>query len=177
MTEKHSVYVVTVGDNVATLHREQAVSLHKQLTKLIYPVEDDIATIKRTLARHFQVRVRDIDSHIRTKPTLWARWMAMYLCKTMLGMNNPQIAQHFGGRDPSGLLHVWEEVDKRIKDRPVFVRELELVKKQLLEAGVKETIFSESQPQSELDRIEAESLDAPGGPSGKAQVQADPESQ
>lgn len=89
--------------------------------------------IKRTVARHFNVKLSDFDSSKRARSIAYPRQIAMYLCREMTGLSLPKIGELFGGRDHTTVLHGCEKIAKDLaKDSESELQKtIESIKSQL----------------------------------------------
>jgi chromosomal replication initiator protein len=76
-----------------------------------------VETIQERVSHHFGVSVTDLRSHRRDRSVTFARQIAMYLSRTLAQVSFPSIAEKFGGRDHSTVMHAVRKVeDKRAHD-------------------------------------------------------------
>jgi len=76
-----------------------------------------VETIQERVSQHFGVSVTDLKSHRRDRPVTFARQIAMYLSRALAEMSFPSIAEKFGGRDHSTVMHAVRMVEyKRAND-------------------------------------------------------------
>jgi chromosomal replication initiator protein len=76
-----------------------------------------VEAIQEKVSQHFRVSVNDLKSHRRDRPVTFARQIAMYLSRTLAEVSFPSIAEKFGGRDHSTVMHAVRAVeDKRQQD-------------------------------------------------------------
>ena len=71
-----------------------------------------IAGIKEAVAKVFDVRVIDLDSHVRTKQLIVARHIAMWLCRYNTSASYPEIGKAFGNRDHTTIISAVQKIDK-----------------------------------------------------------------
>lgn len=74
--------------------------------------------IKKTVAKHFNVKLADFDSSKRSRNIAYPRQIAMYLCREMTGLSLPKIGELFGGRDHTTVLHGCEKISKDLESEP-----------------------------------------------------------
>ena len=76
-----------------------------------------VETIQERVSQHFRVSVTDLKSHRRDRSVTFARQIAMYLSRTLAEVSFPGIAEKFGGRDHSTVMHAVRRVEyKRAHD-------------------------------------------------------------
>jgi chromosomal replication initiator protein len=71
-----------------------------------------IVGIKEAVARVFDVRLVDLDSHVRTKQLIVARHIAMWLCRYNTSASYPEIGRAFGNRDHTTVISAVQKIDK-----------------------------------------------------------------
>jgi chromosomal replication initiator protein len=70
-----------------------------------------VEAIQERVSRHFGVSVTDLRSHRRDRSVTVARQIAMYLSRTLGQVSFPSIAEKFGGRDHSTVMHAVRKVE------------------------------------------------------------------
>lgn len=71
--------------------------------------------IKVTVARYFNIDVKDIDSSKRSNDIAYPRQIAMYLCRELAKMQYKNIGNAFGNRDHSTVMHACSKIEQAIK--------------------------------------------------------------
>ncbi len=89
---------------------------------------DDILDI---VSRLFEVKKSDIKGGSRTKEIALARQVAMYLAKELLQESLSKIANHFGGKTHSTLLHAWKKISEKLNNDIFLRKQIELAKQQI----------------------------------------------
>lgn len=92
-----------------------------------------IEDIQKVVARQFNVPRNDMLSNRRTRQIVRPRQIAMYLSKTMTPRSLPEIGRRFGGKDHTTVLHAVRKVEEQIGQDTKFAREIELLKRLILE--------------------------------------------
>lgn len=77
-----------------------------------------VETIQEQVSQHFRVSVGDLKSHRRDRSVTFARQVAMYLSRTVAEVSFPSIAEKFGGRDHSTVMHAVRAVEDKRKQDP-----------------------------------------------------------
>jgi chromosomal replication initiator protein len=77
-----------------------------------------VEAIQEKVSEHFRVSVEDLKSHRRERAVTFARQIAMYLSRTMAEFSFPSIAEQFGNRDHSTVMHAVRTVEDRRKQDP-----------------------------------------------------------
>ena len=73
-------------------------------------------TIKKTVCKHFNIKMADIESSKRTRNLAFPRQIAMYLCREMIGTSMPKIGEAFGGKNHTTVLHAIDKIATEIKE-------------------------------------------------------------
>ena len=71
--------------------------------------------IARKSAEHFAVKLSDLRSKSRTKTTVLARNMAIYLARTQTAVTLQELGRWFGGRDHTTILHGFRDIEARLE--------------------------------------------------------------
>lgn len=82
-----------------------------------------------TVARHFEVEVRDVTGAKRHHRIVRARQMAMYLIRDLLGASFPALGRLFGNRDHSTALYAVKKIGQLQKDSPEVKKLVTILKK------------------------------------------------
>jgi chromosomal replication initiator protein len=92
--------------------------------------EISIEEIQKAVCDHLQMKASDLKSPRRTKNLVFARQIAMYLCREFTEASFPEIGEAFGGKDHSTVIHSCKQVEKE-KDKNVHLKTVteSLVKK------------------------------------------------
>ena len=72
-------------------------------------------SIKKSVCKHFNIKISDMDSSKRTKNLSYPRQIAMYICRDLTNLSFPKIGEYFGGRDHTTVLHACEKISEEIK--------------------------------------------------------------
>lgn len=73
-----------------------------------------IENIQKTVAEYFKIRLSDINSKKRTRMLARPRQMAMALAKELTSHSLPEIAEVFGGRDHTTVIHAAKKIKELI---------------------------------------------------------------
>ncbi len=85
------------------------------LPKSIHKLGEEIIKL---IARNFNLKPEDLKKKTKERRIINARQLAMYFCKTLLGMTHSEISGLFGGNDHTFALYSIRSVEeKRKKDR------------------------------------------------------------
>ncbi|MBI1817925.1 MAG: chromosomal replication initiator protein DnaA [Deltaproteobacteria bacterium] len=77
------------------------------------PTPASIEAVQEAVGQHFNVSLADLKSHRRERSLAHARQVAMYLCRVVADASFPAIAEKFGGRDHSTVMHAVRVVEQR----------------------------------------------------------------
>ena len=75
----------------------------------------DVGTIKEVVCKHYNISISEMDSRKRTKNIAFARQVAMYVTRQLIGLSLPQVGNEFGGRDHTTVLHAEKKVIEEMK--------------------------------------------------------------
>lgn len=87
-----------------------------------------------TVARHFEVEVRDLAGAKRHHRIVRARQLAMFLIRDLMGSSFPALGRLFGNRDHSTALYAVKKIGQLQKDNPE-VKKLVTILKKKCQAG------------------------------------------
>jgi chromosomal replication initiator protein len=73
-----------------------------------------IADIQRRTSAALSLEPDDLISARRSRRLVYARQIAMYLCRELTDHSLPAIAQHFGGRDHTTVLHAHRKIQRQL---------------------------------------------------------------
>lgn len=73
-----------------------------------------IPLIQEFIATYFKIKKEDLLGKKRTKQFAYPRQIAMYLCRDLIRASYPSIAEAFGKKDHTTILHAYEKIDKEI---------------------------------------------------------------
>ena len=69
--------------------------------------------IHEVVASYFNIKIEDLRSQKRPREIAFPRQIAMYLCCELTDNPLTQIAQSFGKKDHSTVIHAREKIDKK----------------------------------------------------------------
>lgn len=88
--------------------------------------------IQDTIAKYFNISIKDLRSSKRSNDIAFPRQIAMYLCRNVAQMSLPQIGKEFGKRDHTTVMHACNKIEKEIKENSNTKLIVESVKKLLV---------------------------------------------
>jgi hypothetical protein len=104
--------------------------LHSQgLTKRQLRLED----VQAAVAHHYRVKPSDMSSDRRFTDVVWARQVAMFICKDLTQHSLPVIGRAFGKRDHTTILHGIRKIERLRKIDKVLDRDIEMIERDLKE--------------------------------------------
>jgi chromosomal replication initiator protein len=116
------------------------IDIVKEALKDIIPKESEgykelitAESIKKVVAKHFNVRLSDIKSDKRTKPFTLPRHIAMYLCRRLTKLSLIDIGREFGKKDHTTVMHACDKIEEAIQNDPGFEKTIEQLIKEISE--------------------------------------------
>ena len=91
----------------------------------------NVEAILQDVAALFEVRLSDLKSDSRKQQIAKARQIAMYLAKELIDDSLMKIADSFGGKTHSTLLHAWKKIAEEIQKDDTLRRQIDMVRKNL----------------------------------------------
>jgi chromosomal replication initiator protein len=102
-----------------------SLALAQEALKNLVDIEErstSIATIQKTVADHFGLRVADLKSKTNARDISFPRQVAMYLCKNLTRASLPEIGREFGGKHHTTVLHSVNKIAGMIEQNGHFHR-------------------------------------------------------
>ncbi len=99
----------------------------------VKPVKITVAQIARSVAQFYNIRLADMRSHSRAQGLLLPRQCAMYLARQLTGQTYAFIAQYFGSRNHSTVVHACNRVKRVLPNNPGLRQQLLLIQGALSE--------------------------------------------
>lgn len=124
--------------NVFARNRNGLISLEdtRAILNERYPVNTkfmNVDDIKRIVADHYNIRVSDLITKVRTKDIARARQVAMFLTKNMTTMSLPSIGKRFGGRDHTTVMHAVKSINELLSSNDSEIQEdIKILKKKIM---------------------------------------------
>ena len=81
--------------------------------------------IQNVVASHYNVTVEELHAKKRTAAIVVPRQIAMYLSRELTEASLPQIANFFGKRDHTTVMHACDKISKSKNDDPNLSRTLD----------------------------------------------------
>ncbi len=84
-----------------------------------------IDLIMDVVAKELNVKPSEVKSKSRSKNIVYARRIAIYLCRDLTTNSMPQLAQYFGMKDHTAISHTMKKINELIKDDEDFKTKIE----------------------------------------------------
>jgi len=75
------------------------------------------AAILEATSKMFDFSIEDIEGQSRRRPLVTARQIGMYVCRDLTELSYPAIAEIFGGRDHTTVIHAVRKIETLMKER------------------------------------------------------------
>jgi chromosomal replication initiator protein len=102
---------------------EISLEMAKHELRTAVPVEGSnytIESIQNAVARHFNIKVLDLKSSVRSRSVAFPRQIAMYLIRKYTGLGFKEIGLYFGGKDHTTILHACGKIEAGLElDQPI----------------------------------------------------------
>ena len=92
------------------------------------------ADIQREVESFYKVSHADLIGKKRTRNIVYARQIAIYLCRQMLDLPYNDIGKRFGGKDHSTMLYSFTNVEEKMKENREMREEIEALRQIILES-------------------------------------------
>jgi chromosomal replication initiator protein len=119
------------------LHKKEiTLEIAKKLLKNIISPSPKISTFKKILkitSEFYDVKEEDILSNSRRKEILKPRHVIMYLLRNEMNYSYPTIAQKFGGKDHTTVIHACEKIKKELLKNEELAEEINQLKIKIFE--------------------------------------------
>jgi len=116
--------------------KEINLEITKKLLKNIISPAPKISTFKKILkivSEFYDVKEEDILSDLRRKEVLKPRHVIMYLLRNEMNYSYPAIAQKFGGKDHTTVIHACEKIKKELLKNEELTEEINQLKIKIFE--------------------------------------------
>ena len=90
-----------------------------------------VESILGHVAKMFNVTVTDLKGASRTKQIAFPRQVAMYIAKETMTESLASVADGFGGKTHSTLLHGWKKIEKQMETDELLKRQIDMTMKNL----------------------------------------------
>ena len=86
---------------------------------------------KKTVCRHYGIKISDIESSKKTNNIAYPRQIAMYLIREMTDYSLPKIGQFFGGKHYTSVLYACEKIENEMKTDRNLAEIIEAIKEEV----------------------------------------------
>lgn len=90
-----------------------------------------VDSILQSVASVFEVRIAEIKGESRHKQIALARQVAMYLAKELIDDSLAKIADSFGGKTHSTLLHAWKKISTQMSGNDTLKKQVQIIRKNI----------------------------------------------
>lgn len=90
-----------------------------------------ITDIQKQVEEYYDVSHSDLIGQKRVRKIAYARHIAIYLCREMLDLPYNYIAQCFGGRDHTTIMHSVTSIEEKMKMNRELMEEIENIKRRI----------------------------------------------
>jgi len=95
--------------------------------------EVDVAYIQEVVSGYFDISLEDMLSRKRSAEIIYARHIAMYLCRMIIDAPLKQIGKEFGGKDHSTIIHAVEKITQNVEKSKVLKREITELERKIMD--------------------------------------------
>ena len=93
-----------------------------------------VGDIQREIESFYKISHADLIGKKRTRNIMYARQIAIYLCRQMLDIPYNDIGKKFGGKDHSTMMYSYNIVEEKMRENREMREEIEAIKQIILEA-------------------------------------------
>ena len=89
--------------------------------------------IKKTVCKHYNIKMSDLESSKKTNNIAFPRQVAMYLMRNLTDLSLPKIGEHFGGKHYTTVMYACEKIEDEIKNDQNLANLIEEIKSEIKE--------------------------------------------
>ena len=89
--------------------------------------------IKKTVCKHYNIKLSDMESSKKTNNIAYPRQIAMYLVREMTDYSFPKIGQSFGGKHYTTVIHACDKIENDLKVDKNLQEIINLIKEEIKE--------------------------------------------
>jgi len=71
--------------------------------------------IQKIVSNHYSLSIEEMNSRKRTQNIVFPRQVAMYLCRKLMDVSQPEVGRFFGGRDHTTVIHSCEKISAELE--------------------------------------------------------------
>jgi len=105
--------------------------VRRLLNTTVKPLSHSVSKITRTVARDFGVATAALRSHSRYQELVLPRHCAMFLCRMLTDQSYTRIAEQFGSRNHSSVVHACHRIKTLLPNRPQLRQRISRIALQL----------------------------------------------
>ena len=124
-----------IKDNIRELEGAliRVISFSQLLNEIFSNMEKTVTPekIKKTVCRHYGIKISDIESSKKTNNIAYPRQIAMYLIREMTDYSLPKIGQFFGGKHYTTVLYACEKIENEMKTDRNLAEIIEAIKEEV----------------------------------------------
>lgn len=123
--------VLELAHRVAGRHGIHVQDVHAYWKQQQGEVTSTVRQIAALSAKYFSVPLRDLRGPSRKKQVIYARGVAVYLARQLLGLSFQHLGELFGNRDHSTILHSYRKVQELLTVDPALCQAVETLRERL----------------------------------------------
>jgi len=71
--------------------------------------------IQKIVTNYYNLTIEEMNSRKRTQNIVFPRQIAMYLCRKLMDVSQPEVGRFFGGRDHTTVIHSCEKISAELE--------------------------------------------------------------
>ncbi len=110
--------LIKLSASASVMNIEIDAETTRELLRLAPPDESESITleqISKSVSQYYRIPLADLRSKSRNKDIVKARHVAWYLSKKLINATFKEIAQYYGGRDHSSVIHGINKMEEQVK--------------------------------------------------------------
>lgn len=115
------------------VNEAQIVKMVQQIVGSNISRQLSIDIIQESVSEYFHIKKEDLLGQKRKKHLVYPRQIAMFLCRTLIKSSFPTIAESFGKKDHTTILHAYDKIENEIKKSDETRNHVENLKKKIQE--------------------------------------------
>jgi len=88
------------------------------------PKPVSIELIQKVVSKYYKIKESSLKGKKRIKSIVLPRQIAMFLSRELTNLSFPEIAENFGGKDHTTIMHAWKKIAKQREEEENLRREL-----------------------------------------------------
>ena len=112
-------------------NRSIALDMAEEVLKDLFYEKEKVITIKliqKEVSGFFHLKISDLKSKNRTRAVVFARHLAMFLCRELTNTSLPEIGKSFGGKDHTSVIHACKKINSELKSNPDIAHNIKQLK-------------------------------------------------